>query len=96
MCGKDNEPGFRDPDAVEHLKGLARKNVSGTHRIVCEHDGIATEYWLEGGEVRSRDIPAAVQAASSMAAFEAAALSGFAKLGPEAGERTGRQGGRGA
>lgn len=82
MCGKDNEPGFRDPDAVEYLKGLARKNVSGTHRIVCEHDGVSTEYWLEGGEVRSRTIPSAAQAASSMAAFEAAALSGFAKLVP--------------
>ncbi len=53
MCGKDNEPGFRDPDAVEYLKGLARKNVSGTHRIVCEHDGVATEYWLTMSRTRS-------------------------------------------
>ncbi len=83
MCGKDNEPGFRDPDAVEYLKGLARKNVSGTHRIVCEHDGVATEHWLEGGEVRSRNIPVAGQAASPMTAFEAAALSGFANLVPK-------------
>ncbi len=80
MCGKVTEPGFRDPGAVEYLKGLARKNVSGTHRIVCEHDGAATVYWLEGGEVRSRNIPTVGQAVSSMAAFEAAALPSFANL----------------
>ena len=82
MCGKDNEPGFRDPEAVRYLKGLAGREVSGTHRVVCERDGVATEYWLEGGEVRSREVPSAGQAASSMAAFEAAALSGFAGLVP--------------
>ncbi len=57
------------------LKELAEK-VSGTLRIVCERDGVSTELWLEGGEVRSRE-------ASSMAAFEAAARSGFAGLVPK-------------
>ena len=82
MCDRSEEPGFRDPDVVEYLKDLSGKDVSGTRRIVCERDGTATEYWLEGGEVRSREVPSAGQAASAMAAFEAAALSGFSDLVP--------------
>ncbi len=82
MCGSDNEPGSHDPDVAASLKDLARKG-SGKHRIVCESGGVSTEYWLEGGEVRSRDVPSAGQAASSMAAFEAAAHSGFADLAPK-------------
>ena len=82
MCGSDNEPGPHDPDVVASLKELAGKG-SGKHRIVCESDGVATEYWLEGGEVRSREVPSAGQAAPSMAAFEAAALSEFAALVPK-------------
>ena len=78
----DNEPGPHDPDVVVSLKELAGKG-SGKHRIVCESDGVATEYWLEGGEVRSREVPSAGQAAPSMAAFEAAALSEFAALVPK-------------
>ncbi|MDE0533171.1 MAG: UPF0236 family protein [Albidovulum sp.] len=77
MCGSDNEPGPHDPDVVASLKELAGKG-SGKHRIVCESDGVATEYWLEGGEV-----PSAGQAAPSMAAFEAAALSEVAALVPK-------------
>ena len=82
MCDSDNEPGSHDPDVVASLKELAGKG-SGKHRIVCESDGVATEYWLEGGEVRSREVPSAGQAAPSMAAFEAAALSEFAALVPK-------------
>ena len=82
MCDSDNEPGSHDPDVVASLKELATKG-SGKHRIVCESDGVATEYWLEGGEVRSREVPSAGQAAPSMAAFEAAALSEFAALVPK-------------
>ncbi|MDE0695664.1 MAG: hypothetical protein OXH76_07500 [Boseongicola sp.] len=77
MCGSDKERGSHDPDVVASLKELAGKG-SGKHRIVCESDGVATEYWLEGGEV-----PSAGQAAPSMAAFEAAALSEFAALVPK-------------
>lgn len=82
MCGSENEPGSHDPDVVASLKELVRKG-SGTHRIVFESDGVAAEYWLEGGEVRSREVPSTGQAAPSMAAFEAAALSEFAALVPK-------------
>jgi len=67
---------------VASLKKLAGKGV-GRYRIVCESDGVSTEYRLEGGEVRSRDVPSVGQSVPSMAAFEAAALSGFATLVPK-------------
>ena len=82
MWGSDKERGSHDPDVVASLKELAGKG-SGKHRIVCESDGVATEHWLEGGEVRSREVPSVGQAAPSMAACEAAALSEFAALVPK-------------
>ncbi len=91
MCCGDNEPGSRDPDVVASLRELARKG-SGRHRIVCGTDGAAPERWLEGGGVRSRGVPSAGRAAPSMAAFGAAALSGFAALVPKL---EGGPGGRG-
>jgi len=52
--GSCNEPGPHDPDVVASLKKLAGKEV-GRHGIVCESDGFATEYRLEGGTFRVRD-----------------------------------------
>ena len=77
MCVRGDEPGYHDPEVVKCLKGLAERIVSGTRRVACGHKGIAAEHWLEDGRIRSRYVPAAGQAASSMAAFEAAAHSGL-------------------
>ncbi len=75
MCSNDRKRGVHGPDVAAFLKELAEED-SGTHRIVSERDGVSTELWLEGGEVRSRE-------ASSTTAFEAAARSGFAGLVPK-------------
>jgi len=82
MCSSRNEPGAHDPDVVAFLKALAGKGA-GKYRITCESDGIATECRLDGGEVRSRAVPSAGRSAPSVAAFEAAALSEFARLVPK-------------
>ena len=73
MSSSKYEPGSYDPDVVASLKELARKG-SGKHSIVCESDGVATEYWLEDSKVRSREVPSAGQAA---------ALSEFAVMVPK-------------
>ena len=49
--GKRNH-GHRHPDTVAHLEGLGEEGAA----VLREHEGGYTRYWLEDGEVRSRDI----------------------------------------
>ena len=80
MRGKDIKAGRQEADIETLLKTLARQKGSGRHRIVCETDGVATEYWLEDGAVRSSAGPSA---GPCVAAFEAAAQSGLSALIPK-------------
>ncbi len=40
------------PDAVAYLDGLGEEDAA----MVCPHEGGHTRYWIEGGEVCSRDV----------------------------------------
>ncbi len=46
--------GHRHPDAADCLEGLGEESAV----VVRPHDGGFTRHWLEGGEVRSRDVAA--------------------------------------
>ncbi len=68
MCGNDRKRDIHGPGVAASLKERAEK-VSGTLRIVCVRDGVSTELWLEGGEVRSREAAIRDAAHSSGAAM---------------------------
>ena len=72
MRNNDNGLESNDPYIEMVLKNLAKNKGAGNHRVVCESDGVTTEYWLEGGEVRSRAGLSAGHVAPSVAAFTAA------------------------
>ncbi len=46
----------RHPDAVDCLEGLTEGEAAVHPPVVREHEDGFTRYWLEGGEVRSRDV----------------------------------------
>ena len=83
MRNNGNEPGSQYPNVEMFLKKLAKNKRLSKNRVVCESDGVVMEYWLEGGEVLSRAGLSAGQAAPSLAAFAAAAESGFLALVPQ-------------
>ncbi len=56
MTRDEGNHGHRHPDAVAYLEGLAEGEAAVHPPVVREHDGGFTQCWLEGGEVRSRDI----------------------------------------
>ena len=56
MAKGRKEKGHRHPDAVAYLEGLTEGEAAVHPPVVREHGGGFTQYWLEGGEVRSRDI----------------------------------------
>ena len=76
MSDTENEPRSLYPDVEMFLNKLAENKGSSQHRIVCESDGVVTEYWLEGGKVRCR-IGLSVRRAEP---FAATAGSGLAAL----------------
>jgi len=52
MTGSEGSRVHRHPDAVAYLEGLGEEGAA----VVRPHGGGHTRYWIEGGEVRSRDI----------------------------------------
>ncbi len=56
MTQDEGNQGHRHPDAVAYLEGLTEGEAAVHPPVVRERDGGFTQYWLEGGEVRSRDI----------------------------------------
>ena len=46
----------RHPDAVAYLEGLPEQEADVLPPLVRMYDGGFTQYWMEGGKVRSRDI----------------------------------------
>ena len=92
MSDTENEPRSLYPDVEMFLNKLAENKGSSQHRIVCESDGVVTEYWLEGGKVRCR-IGLSVRRAEP---FAATAGSDLAALVSQVGKRTERRGGHGS
>ncbi len=56
MTRDEGNHGHRHPDAVAYLEGLTEGDAAVHPPVVREHDGGFAQCWLEGGEVRSRDI----------------------------------------
>ena len=56
MTQDDGNQEHRHPDTVAYLKGLTESEAAVHPPVIREHGGGFTQYWLEGGEVRSRDI----------------------------------------
>ena len=52
MTGDGGERFHRHPDAVAYLEGLGEEGAA----VVRAYGGGFTRYWIEGGEVRSRDV----------------------------------------
>jgi len=56
MTGDAGNRGHRHPDAVAYLESLTEDGAAVHPPVVRRHGQGFTRYWLEGGEVRSRDI----------------------------------------
>ena len=52
MTRKEGSDAHRHPDAVEYLEGLGEEGAA----VVRPYEGGHTRYWIEGGEVRGRDV----------------------------------------
>ena len=52
MAKSKGKQGHRHPDTVTYLEGLGEEGAA----VLRKHEGGYTRYWLEGGDVRSRDI----------------------------------------
>ena len=56
MTRDEGNRAHRHPDAVAYLEGLTEDEARVHPPLVRAHDGGFTRYWIEGGEVRSRDV----------------------------------------
>ncbi len=56
MTRNEGNRAHRHPDAVAYLEGLTEGEAAVHPPLVRRHGDGFTRYWLEGGEVRSRDI----------------------------------------
>ena len=56
MTRDEGKRAHRHPDAVAYLEGLTEGEAAVHPPVVREHGGGFTRYWIEGGEVRSRDV----------------------------------------
>ncbi len=56
MTRDEGKRAHRHPDAVAYLEGLTEGEAAVHPPLVRAHDGGFTRYWIEGGEVRSRDV----------------------------------------
>ncbi len=56
MTRNEGNRAHRHPDAVAYLEGLTEGEAAVHPPLVRRHGDGFTQYWLEGGEVRSRDI----------------------------------------
>ncbi len=56
MAGDGDGRFHRHPDAVAYLEGLTEDEARVHPPLVRAHDGGFTRHWIEGGEVRSRDV----------------------------------------
>ncbi len=59
MTEREGSRVHRHPDAVAYLESLTEGEAAVHPPVVREHGDGFTQYWLEGGEVRSRDVAAA-------------------------------------
>ena len=56
MTRDEGKQAHRHPDTVAYLEGLPEGEAAAHPPLVRAHDGGFTRYWVEGGEVRSRDV----------------------------------------
>ncbi|MDE0521188.1 MAG: hypothetical protein OXH79_04450 [Boseongicola sp.] len=56
MTQDDGNQEHRHPDTVAYLNSLTESEAAVHPPVIREHGGGFTQYWLEDGEVRSRDI----------------------------------------
>ena len=78
MTGKNQV--FRHPEAAAFLRSLAAAEAAKHPPLVREHDGVITQYWRDGGEVRCREVEAGEE--PEMEALLAAVESEFGRSLP--------------
>ena len=78
MTGKNQE--FRHPEAAAFLRSLTAAEAAKHPPLVREHDGVITQYWRDGGEVRCREVEAGEE--PEMEALLAAVESEFGRSLP--------------
>ena len=82
MTGKNQESEFRHPEAAAFLRSLTAAEAAKHPPLVREHDGVITQYWRDGGEVRCREVEAGDEPGSEMEALLAAVESEFGRSLP--------------
>ena len=79
MAIETRDAEFRHPELAAFLRSLTDEAAAKLGPLSVERDGVASQYWREGGRVHCRESEACGGAASAMEALHAAAEAEFGR-----------------